>query len=385
MMNEFYMLGIAAVAGAGSCAMCLLIICSQRWHGKHSLDHDLAGAQKFHVTAVPRIGGIAVFAGVALAVVTCMALLPAVFPTQYVNQAMKLLLASLPAFCAGIVEDLTKHVSVKVRLTATVVSALMGAWLLGAVITSLDLWGVDNLLLFVPAALLLTALAVAGGANAINIIDGFNGLAGSVVVIMMVALGFLAWRVGDGLVLTLALLGGGAACGFLVLNFPTGRLFLGDGGAYFLGFWTAELAVLLLVRNPSVNAWQVSSLCAYPVIEVLFSMYRRKIIRKSSPGAPDGLHLHTLLYRRVAPRLVRRHGKAGWVRNAAVTCLVAPAIAALAGLTLLVGNSFAGAGAMVCLQVALYLIVYKRLVRGRWWQAPASYRAVAGETKVKLS
>jgi len=362
MIDGFQMLNIAAAAAAISFVVSILIVWSQAWHGKHTCDHDLHGAQKFHMMAVPRIGGVAVFAGVVLAIVACLSFLPGLFPKTFLMPTLKLLLASSPAFVSGIVEDLTKRVSVKARLGATFISALMASWLLGATIGSLDLWGVDSLLTFMPIAVAVTAVAVAGGANAINIIDGFNGLSSSVVVIMLAALGLIAWHAGDVLMTSLALLGGGAALGFLIVNFPTGRLFLGDGGAYFLGFWVAEIAVLLLVRNPSINSWQISSVCAYPVIEVLYSIYRRRVM-KVSPGAPDALHLHTLIYRCIAPRLVHADARAPWKLNAAVACVVAPCIAVLAWLTIVFGRTIPGALLIVFLQIWLYLTAYRWLIR----------------------
>lgn len=366
-MQTFPVFNIALAAACISFVISLIIVYSQEWHGKHSLDHDLSGVQKFHTTAVPRIGGLAVVAGLVLALGFGALVYPGLLPNGHAGGAVKLLLASLPAFIAGIMEDLTKRVSVKVRLVATIVSALMASWLLGATIDGFDIWGVDSLLAIGPIAILVTAVVVAGGANAINIIDGFNGLASCVVVIMAAALGYLAWQAGDTFVAKLAMLGIGVTLGFMLVNYPKGSLFLGDGGAYFLGFWVAEIAVLLLVRNPAINAWQVLSICAYPVIEVLFSIYRRKFVRKATPGAPDGLHLHTLLYRRVVFKLFV-HGvrRKPWHRNAAVVCFFAPCVGLLATISVFAGGTIPGAVAIVIVQVLLYIAVYKRLVRGRW-------------------
>jgi UDP-N-acetylmuramyl pentapeptide phosphotransferase/UDP-N-acetylglucosamine-1-phosphate transferase len=282
-----------------------------------------------------------------------------------------LLVASLPAFLAGLIEDFTKRVSVRMRLMATAFSALAASALLGATVSELDLWGVDALLSFMPFALLVTAVVVAGGSNAINIIDGFNGLSSSTIVIMAAGLAAVALRCGDTLVASLGMLGIGATLGFMMLNYPRGRLFLGDGGAYFLGFWVSEMAVLLLVRNASVNAWQVLSICAYPVIEVLFSIYRRRFIQNVSPGAPDALHLHTLVYRRLVFRYVDKNSKNPWKRNAAVACIIPPVVAVCVAVSVLVGTSIAMSMLTVLAQVVIYVAVYGRLVRGRWTMGEA--------------
>jgi len=110
--------------------------------------------------------------------------------------------------------------------------------------------GVALLVATTAGAYAFTLLVVAGTANAVNLIDGFNGLASMCVVIMMAAVAYVAFQAGDTVVLSLALAGIGATLGFFIWNFPAGLIFLGDGGAYFLGFWFAELSILLLVRNP---------------------------------------------------------------------------------------------------------------------------------------
>jgi UDP-N-acetylmuramyl pentapeptide phosphotransferase/UDP-N-acetylglucosamine-1-phosphate transferase len=291
-----------------------------------------------------------------------------------------LLIASLPAFLAGLIEDFTKRVSVRMRLMATALSALAASALLGATVRELDLWGVDAMLAFMPFALLVTAVVVAGGSNAINIIDGFNGLSSSTIVIMAAGLAAVALRCGDHLVANLGVLCIGATLGFLALNYPRGKLFLGDGGAYFLGFWVSEMAVLLLVRNPGVNAWQVLAICAYPVIEVLFSIYRRRFIQKVSPGAPDALHLHTLVYRRMVFKYVDKNSKNPWKRNAAVACIIPPVVAVCVAVSVMVGTSIGMSVLAVLTQVILYVAVYGRLVRGRWLQAEAG--RIAGDVSV---
>lgn len=371
------LLQAALVASATSASTSLLIVASQQWHGRHTFDHDLDGVQKFHTTAVPRIGGVAIVVAIcAVLVLGGWFGLPLV-PLEHLKYAALLLVAGLPVFAAGITEDITKHVSVKVRLVASITSALLASWLLGTIIDELDIWGVDALLTWTPFAIVVTAITVSGGVNAINIIDGFNGLASSAVIIMLAALSAVSVLVGDTLVTGLAMIGLGAVAGFFVINFPNGKLFLGDGGAYFLGFWVAEVILLLLIRNSSVSAWQLLSICAYPVIEVLFSIYRRRILRQSNPGQPDGLHLHTLVYRRLVLRRCRHDTRRPWKRNATVACVIVPWIALASLLSILVGASKVASGVLVLVQAVAYLAVYSRLVRGRWTARPVSPRAAA--------
>jgi UDP-N-acetylmuramyl pentapeptide phosphotransferase/UDP-N-acetylglucosamine-1-phosphate transferase len=389
MLSGTDIIGTALVAALASFVACMLIVLTQRWHGRLSLDSDTSGVQKFHTRPVPRIGGVAILIG------TFASALYLSFGSTSPVQAMQsstlmwLLLAALPAFIAGLVEDMTKKVSIQGRLYATFASALLACWLLGAILLRVDVWGVDALFRWAPViAIAFTAIAVGGVANAVNIIDGFNGIAGSAVIIILAGLGLLAWRTEDMLVLQLALAGAGASFGFLLVNYPTGRLFLGDGGAYLAGFWIAEVAILLIVRNPDVAAWQALAVCSYPVIEAMYSIYRKKIVRKSSPTLPDRLHMHMLVYRRLVWQHVPRSATQPWLRNACVACVLAVWIGLSTMAAVLLGEAPSAAVAVVFVQVIAYIVFYTRLVRGGWggWRirtAPPMRGAVRMRSKLR--
>lgn len=360
-----YLVKLGGLAFAASFCMSLLILVSQRWHGKLSNDHDLDGVQKVHTTAVPRVGGVAVLAGIIAGLWLFNHIWPEALSSKRAYRLAALIAVAAPAFMAGIVEDVTKKVSVKVRLAATILSALLASFALSATVTEMNIWGFDLLLLFTPFAVCVTALLVAGGANAINIIDGFNGLSSATLILMAAGLGYVAWESNDQFVMLLGVLCIGATLGFFVFNYPTGKLFLGDGGAYFLGFWVAEMAVLL-VRHPEINAWKVLGICGYPVIEVMFSIYRRKFIKKVSPGAADALHLHTLIYRRVVFAAVPRNSERPWQRNAAVALYIVPVVTCCIMASAMFGDHVPVALALVAMQIAIYIAAYRRLVHGRW-------------------
>jgi len=365
-MSEYQFVELGLTAWVSSFVISQLIVRSQKWHGSLSHDHDLDGVQKVHTAAVPRIGGLGVVCGILLGLVVFQFLFPGAVSASRVSRTYLLLAASLPAFMAGLIEDVTKRVSVRIRLCATALSALVASFALGATVNELDIWGVDALLVVTPLAVFVTALFVAGGANAVNIIDGFNGLSGTTIVAMSIGLSAVGLQVGDTFVAMLGALCAGATLGFLMLNYPSGKLFLGDGGAYFLGFWVSEMAVLLLVRHPELSAWQVLAICAYPIIEVLFSIYRRKFVRKVSPGAPDALHLHALVYRRFVFKHVRKDASRPWKRNAMVPCVIAPVVALCIATAVWLGQSTPASLAIVCAEVVVYVMAYRRLVRGNW-------------------
>ncbi len=288
------MLSMVGLAFVVSVTVTLLMIRSARVHQRLSLDHDFSGPQKFHARAVPRIGGLGIFAGV------CVALLVGAwrFPVAH-DQSLMLLAVSLPAFGAGLAEDVTKRVSPSWRMLALAISGVLGAELLGARIGHTAIPGLDELAQLPMGSLLLAVFVVAGVGNSVNIIDGFNGLASMCSVIMLTGVAAVAFTVGDPWVGTIALTVVAAVIGFFIWNYPMGLIFLGDGGAYFLGFMLAELCILLMARNPDVSPLFPLLLCAYPVVETVFSMYRRKVVRGRPVGMPDGVHLHSLIYRRL--------------------------------------------------------------------------------------
>jgi len=281
----------------------LLIVRSSHSHARFSADADFGGPQKFHSRAVPRIGGI----GIAFGLVAGVIALGAARDEYEQRFAALLLLCGIPAFGSGLFEDISKRVQPRYRLVATALSALLAVFAVGASVGRTDLWGFDWIASFAVGAACLAILATAGIANAVNIIDGFNGLASMCVVMMLVAITYVANQVGDDTVATLALMGAGAVLGFFFWNFPGGLIFLGDGGAYFLGFYVAELGILLLARNPTVSPMCPLLICIYPVFETLFTMYRRKVLRGRAMGRADGVHLHSLIYRRILRWAVGTH------------------------------------------------------------------------------
>ncbi len=300
-----------AVGFVVALAACLALMATERWHARFSHD-GCHGVQKFHKRPVPRIGGAAVAAGY----VAAWPFLP-----EDLGELWGLIgLAGLPVLAVGLAEDVTKRVGVKVRLVVTMGAGAAFALLTGYMMEQVDLPGVDWLLSFWFVALVFTGFSMGGVANAVNIIDGFNGLAAGALLIMLAAFAWVAHQVGDDLVFGLALVIAGLVAGFFVVNFPFGRIFLGDGGAYFLGFLLAALGVLLPARNEEVSAWAAILICAYPVIETLASMLRKSRREGHSVGQPDRVHFHMLAHRRYARRLVKRREQAH-LRNPATAVI----------------------------------------------------------------
>lgn len=278
-----------------SLTVTLALIRYQHLHEKISNDHDLLGPQKFHTYAVPRIGGL----GILSALFVCTLVSHGIFSDERGALLFKICLCALPAFIIGLSEDLTKKIGVKNRLLVIAFSGYMGVYFLNLIITQIQIPGIDYLLSIGLIAIIFTVISITGLANAYNIIDGFNGLASMVAIISLVAIGYVSFKVNDPNLTSICLIAIGGIAGFFVWNYPRGLIFLGDGGAYLIGYLIAVLSILLVLRNQTVSPWFALLVNAYPIFETLFTIWRRKVHQGKSPGLPDGAHFHSLIYRRV--------------------------------------------------------------------------------------
>lgn len=332
---------IIAIAVASFLLAHVLVLTASR-HGRFTMDVP-GSIQAFHSEPTPRVGGVGIYCALLL-------VLPFVAEAESGRILNNILIAGLPALGIGLLEDITKRVGVAVRLLVTVCSGVLACWLGGVVLHRVEVPLIDGLLQIQVAGLLFTAFAVAGVTNAINIIDGFNGLASGTTSIGLIAIATIAALVGD-MPLALACAAMTAAiAGFWLVNFPWGKLFLGDGGAYFAGFALAWLAVLLPVRNPSVSPWASLLICAYPIVEVLYSVARRHRLQ-AAPSQADRQHLHSL----VATRFIQRRmpNVKPVYQNSAVSVLMwfCAAIPALAAVTFYRDTSLL----MICATAGLLL------------------------------
>ncbi|NYT79130.1 glycosyl transferase [Alcaligenaceae bacterium] len=341
-----------------------LIVASERWHGVFTGDSDLSKPQASHTRSTPRVGGLAVVAG---SLAGLLVLGPSNMTLTWLWPV--LFIAAMPVFVAGLLEDITKDVGAGKRLLAAFASAAIAWWLLGGV-SRVGISWVDAVLAFWPISLLFTMVAVGGCTHALNIVDGMNGLAGMIATLMAISLALVAIQVQDIPIFLISTSLASATLGFLVWNFPFGRVFLGDGGAYFLGFMLAELAVQLVVRNPSVSPFYALAVLFYPVFETLFSIWRRRFKRGTPVDQPDALHLHQLVFRRLVRVTFsrdRRHAV-----PALCNAMTSPYLWVLALIGLVPATIWWDNAWMLCASILVfsfvYLWLYSRLVS---WRRPS--------------
>jgi len=307
------------IAFLASFATALLLVLTTRWHARFSADAPGSGPQKLHERPTPRVGGIAIMVGFALAVAVARVQLP----SDRIADAPPwltgwLILALFVPFAAGLLEDLTKKIGAKLRLLATFIGAAIAYAFCDAALTRFDVAPLDALIASVPLApFVLTLFCVGAIANACNLADGLNGLLAGLALCACAAMGWVAWQHHDiFLALSLASLAA-ATSGFAIFNYPRARLFSGDGGAYLLG--------AAISRHADVSPWFVFALVLYPFTDTTAAIVRR-LVRRRPIMEPDAEHLHTLLARRLGAAL----GAHGANLASALIVLTAAGVAAIA-------------------------------------------------------
>ncbi|AMO23857.1 glycosyltransferase [Ramlibacter solisilvae] len=259
--------------------------------------------QRFHAGHVPRLGGVAMIVACTVGwawVVSAERLIGTNYQIKLPGGiALAWWAVALIAVAGGVAEDVSHRLTATWRLLITVLSGVAATWLLGLSIPSLGIAALQPAWAATPwPGLALAIFAVAGLPHAFNLIDGYNGLAGTVALVCCLALAYVSLLVGDRQLAALVLVPAGATVGFLFWNYPRGLIFAGDGGAYLWGVIIAVASVQLVQRYSTVSPWFPVLLLIYPVWETLFSIYR-KVARGQSPGVADALHFHQLIYRRI--------------------------------------------------------------------------------------
>ncbi|MCA1777523.1 MAG: glycosyltransferase [Loktanella sp.] len=308
--------------------------------------------QKIHTDPVPRIGGLALAGGL---ISGGLALPPDLQPLW-----MLVCLSSLPALGAGLVEDVTNRVGPKWRLGATLLAGLIFCLATGDHLTKSDLPGLDWLLGFTWFAIPFTVIVIAGVANAFNIIDGVNGLSLGTALFTLAGLAVIAHQYDDTPILAICVISIGALAGIFVLNFPSGMIFLGDGGAYATGMVVVVTAIMLPLRHPEISPLTGLLGLSYPILEVLISVHRRIVRKNSHPGQPDRLHLHSLIFRSQARRLACKI-KAPNLRNPITALLTWPLPILSVTLMVFFHGSSAALLAGILVIVVLYLQAYRHV------------------------
>jgi UDP-GlcNAc:undecaprenyl-phosphate GlcNAc-1-phosphate transferase len=346
------------IAALISWFVCLLIV--RQTNLRNLANSTLhSSVQKMHHWPTPRTGGIALIASMLCSLIIEMSF-HEIAPNNPISISF-FLLAGLPVFFAGFMEDILNNFEARERLIFSGLSAALGILLFGYLIDRTDIDLLDSILILSPFAIGFTILGVSGFSNATNVIDGYNGLTAGYAVIALSAMAIVAFQLNDHLIVFASISLIGALLGFLCWNWPKGKLFLGDGGAYLVGFIMAELAVVMLGRNPLVSPWFTAIIMAYPIFETLFSIYRR-LRNKNRSMDPDASHFHHLIYFKLfRAKQFNDPNKLMQLNNRVALLLLIPAVLA-AILACLFWNSTAVLMPLTLAGCVIYPLVYRKLL-----------------------
>lgn len=230
-------------------------------------------------------------------------------------------LAALPIFVAGLLEDMRYPLPPKLRLLLGAISAGIFIGFEGVWIQGVDVPALDIILAVSPIGWLFTAFCIVALINAVNFIDGINGLASGKSLVVAFAIGALAIEYNEPNILMLAVALFSATLGLFMLNFPAGRIFMGDAGAYTLGFLFAVALITIQHKHPEISPWAIVLIIFWPLADMAHSILRRRLTKKRS-DKPDMMHMHHVVMRSLAVlsggRLSRREA------NPAATAVILP-------------------------------------------------------------
>ncbi|XOJ89827.1 glycosyltransferase [Methylophilaceae bacterium Uisw_097] len=250
---------------------------------------EYSGEQRVHEGETPRIGGLLIY--IALSLFSFLTSNPSF------SQPLQLLLLSvMPMMIVTVKEDLFQNVGFKTRLIALIISSFL---LLSLAVDSFPVVNhiplISNLFNYPLFSFCFFMLCLVALANGSNFIDGMNGLFGFYMLGGLMSCLQLTYIVNDQFMAQYILLYAIPIILFLMFNFPLGKIFMGDSGAYLMALLTGVWAINFFSIHDLISSWNAGLIFFYPIIEVAYS-FVRKLSQKKSPFYPDREHLHLKIF-----------------------------------------------------------------------------------------
>lgn len=307
---------LACLTSASVCG--LLIAASREIPRLSGRPDDLNAVQSAHDRLTPRVGGLGIMAGLVLG----MTFVSLLLGRPELSDGGKLLAGPVLLVVVALAEDLGFRIRPWTRLIATVLASLYVGLLTQIWLRNLGMGPLDELFdplwVAIPVTLLVTALLSHG----FNLIDGVNGLSSGVGLVGALGCSVIAFQVGAEAIGTIALILSAGIIGFMIFNFPFGWIFLGDTGAYLIGFVLAWLGITLVETTGAVSPWALILLFFWPLADVVFAVFRR-LANERNMFEPDRLHLHSIANRGLQVLARRYPGLERW-RNPLTTLMLLP-------------------------------------------------------------
>lgn len=246
---------------------------------------DKPNERKVHQKLMPRIGGLGIYISFMIGVL--------VFPVE--NKAViPIIIGATLITIIGVLDDkyeLSAKVKFLGQIAVAVITVLGGIQIEFITIPFMD--RIEFGIIGIP----ITILWIVGVTNAINLIDGLDGLAAGVSSIVLITIAGMAISLGNVFVAFLGLMLLGSTLGFLVYNFHPAKIFMGDTGALLLGYMISVLSIMGLFKNVALFSLIIPVvILGVPLLDTFFAIIRR-IVQRKPLSAPDKLHLHHCLLR----------------------------------------------------------------------------------------
>ena len=303
----------------------LVIIFLAKYIFKRRSEKDSKARQSSHYGSVPRVGGLAIYITILgfSYLLNNGVIVPDFLPNLYTGEMYWLILSAMPIFLIGLLEDLGIYMSPKSRLLGSVFSGVLVIIWFGIWVQSVGLPVFDSALMIPAVGIAFTLFATTGVVHGFNLVDGLNGLVGYLTISSVVALSILAFKNFDLELQRFLFLLAASVVGFLLLNFPFGKIFLGDAGAYTLGHILVWSSILLVNTYPQISPFSIFLIFFWPIADTILSIWRRFRSSKEAYN-PDRLHFHQLVMRFLEIRYFGR-GKRH-ITNPVATIIIIPLI-----------------------------------------------------------
>ena len=308
-----------------SFSISLIIIFSAQFIFKRRIEKDVMATQSAHQGFVPRVGGVAIYFTILgfSFLLHASLIAPTFLPNLDTGEIYWLVLSAMPIFLIGLLEDLGFSMSPKVRLLGSVISGIFVIIWFNIWVSSVGLSVIDMALAISPIGIAFTLFATTGVVHSFNLVDGLNGLAGYLTISTAIALSVIAFKSYDLEVQRFLFLLVATVMGFLLLNFPYGKIFLGDAGAYTLGHILVWTSILLVNLHPQISPFAIFLIFFWPIADTILSICRRFRLKKRADH-PDRLHFHQLVMRFLEIRVFGRNRR--YITNPLSTLIIMPFI-----------------------------------------------------------
>jgi len=254
--------------------------------------YDEPGARKAHSSRIPTLGGVAIFGGFIIALAIWSSI-------QELKLLQYVLAASCIIFLVGAKDDIVELAPHKKFIGQLLATGLLVGMADLRFTNFHDLFGGGDVSYAV--SIIITAFTILVIINSFNLIDGINGLSGTIGAIIACAFGIWFWKHGDYQMVVLAASLVGALVAFLRFNVSPASIFMGDTGSLLIGLLCAVMAIRFVETSGNVNGGDMASVpavaigfMAIPLFDLLRA-FTIRIARGKSPFSPDRNHMHHML------------------------------------------------------------------------------------------